>query len=58
MVFPGEMAVEFRDAEEALELARVFWPRAVGWIERAGSRRVPYEIFGTNPPRELCWRRR
>ena len=58
MVFPGEMAVEFRDAEEALELARVFWPGAVGWIERAGSRRVPYEILGTNPPRELCWRRR
>ncbi len=58
MVFPGEMAVEFCDIEEALELARIFSPGAVDWIERAGSRRVPYEILGTNPPRELCWRRR
>ncbi|HXJ65736.1 MAG TPA: class I SAM-dependent methyltransferase [Actinomycetota bacterium] len=57
VVFPGEMAVEFRDAAEALELARVFAPGAVGWIERTGSRRVPYEVLGTNPPRELCWRR-
>ncbi len=57
-VFPGEMAVEFRDAGEAAELARIFAPAAVAWIERTGSRRVPYEILGTNPPRELCWRRR
>jgi SAM-dependent methyltransferase len=55
--FPGEMAVTFRDAAEAVELARVFAPDAVGWIERTGSRRVPYEVLGTNPPRNLCWRR-
>lgn len=57
VVFPGDMAVEFRDAAEAAELARVFAPGAVGWIERTGSRRVPYDVLGTNPPRELCWRR-
>jgi SAM-dependent methyltransferase len=55
--FPGEMAVEFRDVAEALEMAHVFAPAAVGWIERTGSRQVPYEVLGTNPPRELCWRR-
>jgi SAM-dependent methyltransferase len=58
VAFPGDMAVEFRDADEAVELARVFAPAAVPWIERTGSRRVPYEVLGTNPPRELCWRRR
>jgi SAM-dependent methyltransferase len=57
VVFPGEMAVEFADADEALELARVFAPGAVAWIERTRSRRVPYDVLGTNPPRELCWRR-
>lgn len=55
--FPGEMAVTFRDAAEAVELARIFAPGAVGWLERTGSNRVPYEILGTNPPRDLCWRR-
>lgn len=55
--FPGEMAVTFRDAAEAVELARIFAPGAVGWLERTGSNRVPYEVLGTNPPRDLCWRR-
>jgi len=57
VVFPGEMAVDFGDAAEAAELARIFAPAAVEWIERTGSSRVPYEVLGTNPPRELCWRR-
>jgi SAM-dependent methyltransferase len=57
VVFPGEMTVEFADADEALELARVFAPDAVTWIDRTRSRRVPYEVLGSNPPRELCWRR-
>jgi SAM-dependent methyltransferase len=57
VVFPGDMAVEFRDAAEALELAQMFAPGAVAWIERTGSRRVPYDVLGTNPPRDLCWRR-
>ncbi len=56
--FPGEMAVEFASAEDAAELARVFAPGAVGWILRTGSARVPYDVLGTNPPRDLCWRRR
>ena len=57
VVFPGEMAVEFSSAEDAVELARVFAPEAVGWIERTGSARVPYDVLGTNPPRDLCWLR-
>ena len=49
VVFPGEMAVEFADAGEAAELARVFAPGAVEWIERTGSRRVPYDVLGDEP---------
>jgi SAM-dependent methyltransferase len=55
--FPGDMAVTFADSAQAVELTRVFAPDAVGWIERSGSARVPYEVLGTNPPRSLCWRR-
>jgi SAM-dependent methyltransferase len=55
--FPGRMSVEFSSPEEAVELARVFAPGAVAWIERTGSRRVPYDVLGTAPPRTLCWRR-
>jgi SAM-dependent methyltransferase len=57
VVFPGDMAVEFPSREEAEELAEVFYPDALEWIRRTGSRRVPYGVLGTNPPRELCWRR-
>ena len=56
--FPGDMAVDFRSPGEAAELLRVFAPEAVGWVERTGSARVPYDVLGTNPPRDLCWRRR
>jgi SAM-dependent methyltransferase len=55
--FPGEMAMEFSSVEEALELAAVFHPDAVAEIRRRGSPRVPYEVVGINPPRDLAWRR-
>ena len=55
--FAGEMAMEFASLDEALELARVFHPAAVAEIRRRGSPRVPYEMVGVNPPRDLAWRR-
>jgi SAM-dependent methyltransferase len=55
--FPGEMAMEFESLGEALELAAVFHPRALDEIRRRGSPRVPYEVVGRNPPRDLAWRR-
>jgi SAM-dependent methyltransferase len=57
VVFPGDMSVGFPDVEEALELAGVFFPEAVGWIRRTGSAEVPFDVLGVNPPRDLCWRR-
>jgi hypothetical protein len=55
--FPGDLAMEFASLTDALELAAVFHPDAVDEIRRRGSRRVPYEVLGVNPPRDLAWRR-
>jgi SAM-dependent methyltransferase len=54
--FPGEMFVEFADPEEAAELAAIFYPRAAAAVRRLGERRVPYELLGVNPPRDLAFR--
>ena len=54
--FPGEMAMEFASLDEAIELARIFYPDAVSEIRARGERRVPYEILGVNPPRDLAYR--
>lgn len=55
--FPGEMAVEFPSLEEAVALARIFYPDAVAEIERRRSPTVPYDVLGMNPPRDVCWKR-
>jgi len=54
--FPGEMAMEFASLDEAIDLAQVFYPEAVSEIRARGQRRVPYEILGVNPPRDLAYR--
>lgn len=54
--FPGEMTVDFVSFDEAVELAAIFYPGALAEIERRGSSRVPYEVLGTNPPRDLCFK--
>lgn len=53
--FDGEMAVDFGSLEEAVELARIFYPHAVDEIAERGSARVPYDLLGMNPPRDLAW---
>lgn len=55
--FSGEMQVEFSSLEEALEIATIFYPRAVEAIEQLGNSRVSYEVLGINAPRSLAWRR-
>jgi SAM-dependent methyltransferase len=52
--FEGEMFVEFASPEEAVELAAIFYPGAVAAVRRLGARRVPYELLGINPPRDLA----
>ena len=54
--FPGPMAVEFGSFREAVELAGIFYPTAAGEVRRRGSRRVPFEVLGINPPRDLAFR--
>jgi SAM-dependent methyltransferase len=54
--FAGPMSMEFRSHREAVELAAIFYPRAVAEIRRRGSRRVPYELLGVNPPRDVAFK--
>jgi SAM-dependent methyltransferase len=54
--FAGPMAAEFASHAEAVELARIFYPRAVEEIRRRGQRRVPYDVLGINPPRDLAFK--
>jgi SAM-dependent methyltransferase len=54
--FAGPMAVEFASYREAVELAEIFYPQAVPEVRRRGSRRVPYEVLGINPPRDLAFK--
>jgi SAM-dependent methyltransferase len=54
--FAGPMAAEFASHAEAVELARIFYPRAVAQVRRRGQRRVPYDVLGINPPRDLAFK--
>jgi hypothetical protein len=39
-----------------VELAEIFYPKAAGEVRRRGSRRVPFEVLGINPPRDLAFK--
>lgn len=52
--FAGPMFVEFSSHDEAVELSQIFYPRATEEIRRNGLRRVPFEIIGLNPPRDVA----
>jgi SAM-dependent methyltransferase len=54
--FPGPMSVEFASYCEAVELAEIFYPQAADEVRRRGSRRVPFEVLGINPPRDLAFK--
>ncbi|HEX4187400.1 MAG TPA: class I SAM-dependent methyltransferase [Solirubrobacteraceae bacterium] len=54
--FEGEMSVEFASPEEAAELIGIFYPNAIAEAARGGWRRVPYELLGINPPRDLAYK--
>jgi SAM-dependent methyltransferase len=52
--FGGAMSVEFASHAEAVELSSIFYPDAVAKVRRLGRSRVPYELLGVNPPRDLA----
>jgi SAM-dependent methyltransferase len=54
--FAGPMSVEFASHEEAVELAGIFFPHAAEEVRRRGRRRVPFEVLGINPPRDLAFK--
>jgi SAM-dependent methyltransferase len=54
--FAGPMAAEFATHQEAVELARIFYPEAAASVRRRGRRRVPYDVLGINPPRDLAFK--
>jgi SAM-dependent methyltransferase len=54
--FPGEMFVEFASPEEAVELTAIFYPGALSAVRRHGGRRVPFDLLGVNPPRDLSYK--
>jgi SAM-dependent methyltransferase len=54
--FAGPMTVDFASHREAVELAEIFYPHALAEIRRRGSPRVPYEVLGINPPRDVAFK--
>ena len=54
--FPGPMWVEFGSHDEAVELAEIFYPKAADEVRRRGWHRVPFEVIGINPPRDLAFK--
>jgi SAM-dependent methyltransferase len=54
--FDGPMSVEFASHREAVELAEIFYPEAVAAVRGRGSRHVPSEVLGVNPPRDLAFK--
>ena len=56
--FGGDIELEFSSLEEALEIGAVFYPQALAEIRRRGERRVPYDVLGVNPPRDVMYKRK
>jgi SAM-dependent methyltransferase len=54
--FPGPMTMDFATPDEAVEMARIFYPHAVAEIQARGERQVAYEVLGVNPPRDLAYK--
>jgi SAM-dependent methyltransferase len=54
--FAGPMTVDFASHSEAVEMGEIFYPHALHEIRRLGSPRVPYELLGINPPRDVSFK--
>jgi len=54
--FAGPMTVDFASHREAVELAGIFYPHALPEIRRRDSPRIPYEVLGINPPRDVAFK--
>ena len=54
--FPGPMSVEFESHRDAVELAEIFYPKAADQVRQRRWRKVPFEVLGINPPRDLAFK--
>jgi SAM-dependent methyltransferase len=54
--FGGPMSVQFPSHEKAVERAEIFYPGAAEQIRQRWQRRVPFEVLGINPPRDLAFK--
>ena len=54
--FPGPMWMEFQDTDEAIEMAEIFFPHAADEVRARGKARIPYDVLGVNPPRDLAFK--
>jgi SAM-dependent methyltransferase len=54
--FSGPMSMEFASHGEAVAMAEIFYPDAVPAVRRLGSRHVPYQLLGVNPPCDLAFK--
>jgi SAM-dependent methyltransferase len=54
--FPGPMSMEFASYREAVELVAIFFPDAAEEVRRRGQPTVPFEVLGSNPPRDLAFK--
>ena len=50
------MFVEFASHDEAVELTEIFYPERGGRGPRGAARRVPFELLGVNPPRDVAFK--
>jgi SAM-dependent methyltransferase len=57
IVFEGGRQVVFESVDEAVAVARVFYPDAVSAIRAAGVPAVPYDLLGRPGPQDLSWKR-
>jgi SAM-dependent methyltransferase len=51
-----QMVVEFSSPDEAAELTEIFYPRGAKEVRSRALTRVPYELLGVNPPRDLAYK--
>jgi SAM-dependent methyltransferase len=54
--YDGAMAVEFPSHEKAVELSEIFYPHAAREVRAQRLRRVPFELIGSNPPRDVAYK--
>ena len=56
--FPGDMVMQFTSPEEALELARIFYPDAAAEVRRRAASAVPYDVVAAWPPRGIAYKQK